>query len=64
LVVARGGRYAVRDAFARVAQICMLVNMEDENGMRLSRKSKKETRRWRGVLSEDERRRARALVRG
>ncbi|PBP15647.1 COG4 transporter [Diplocarpon rosae] len=28
--IARGGRYGVRDSFARVAQITMLVNMEEE----------------------------------
>jgi hypothetical protein len=63
-VVARGGRYAVRDAFARVAQICMLVNMEDEEWDALIEEEQEGDEEMAWVLSEDERRRARALVRG
>ncbi|CZR50369.1 related to conserved oligomeric golgi complex component 4 [Phialocephala subalpina] len=62
-VVARGGRYGVRDAFARVAQICMLVNMEDEELEALNEAEAEGEEEMAWVLSEDERRRARALVR-
>jgi hypothetical protein len=63
-VVARGGRYGVRDAFARVAQICMLVNMEDEELEAIIEEEQEGEEEMAWVLSEDERRRARALVRG
>lgn len=63
-VVARGGRYGVRDAFARVAQICMLVNMEDEEWEAIIEEEQEGEEEMAWVLSEDERRRARALVRG
>ncbi|KAF8852023.1 COG4-domain-containing protein [Acephala macrosclerotiorum] len=62
-VVARGGRYGVRDAFARVAQICMLVNMEDEELEALNEAEAEGEEEMAWVLSEDERRRARTLVR-
>lgn len=62
-VVARGGRYGVRDAFARTAQVCMLANMEDEewDALNEAEEGGEEEMAW--VLSEEERRRARALVR-
>jgi hypothetical protein len=63
-VVARGGRYAVRDAFARVSQICMLVNMEDEEWEAITEEEQEGEEEMAWVLSEDERKRARALVRG
>jgi len=63
-VVARGGRYAVRDSFARVSQICMLVNMEDEEWDALVEEEQQGDEEMAWVLSEDERRRARAMVRG
>jgi hypothetical protein len=63
-VVARGGRYAVRDAFARVSQICMLVNMEDEEWEAIIEEEQQGEEEMAWVLTEDERRRARSLVRG
>jgi len=63
-VVARGGRYAVRDAFARVSQICMLVNMEDEEWDAIIEEEQQGEEEMAWVLTEDERRKARALVRG
>ena len=63
-VVARGGRYAVRDAFARVSQICMLVNMEDEEWEAITEEEQEGEEEMAWVLSEDERKRARAFVRG
>jgi hypothetical protein len=62
-VVARGGRYGVRDAFSRVAQVCMLVNMEDDEWDALNEAEGEGDEEMAWVLSEDERRRARALVR-
>jgi hypothetical protein len=63
-VVARGGRYGVRDAFARVAQIAMLVNMEEEELEALNEAEDDGEEEMAWVLSEDERRRARGLVKG
>jgi hypothetical protein len=62
-VVARGGRYGVRDAFARVAQIAMLVNMEEEEWEALLEEEVEGDEEVAWVLSEDERKRARGLVR-
>jgi hypothetical protein len=62
-VVARGGRYGVRDAFARVAQIAMLVNMEEEEWEALLEEEGEGDEEVAWVLSEDERRKARGLVR-
>jgi hypothetical protein len=61
-VVARGGRYGVRDLFARVTQVCVLVNMEEEEWEAINEEGEgEEEMAW--VLSEEERRRARGLVR-
>jgi hypothetical protein len=62
-VVARGGHYGVRDAFSRVAQVCMLVNMDDDEWDALNEAEGEGDEEMAWVLSEDERRRARALVR-
>ncbi|KAF4632471.1 hypothetical protein G7Y89_g5660 [Cudoniella acicularis] len=62
-VMARGGKYGIRDMFARVSQICMLVNMEEEEWEAINEAEEEgeEVMAW--VLNEDERRKARALVR-
>ncbi|TVY54914.1 Conserved oligomeric Golgi complex subunit, partial [Lachnellula suecica] len=62
-VVARGGRYGVRDMFARVAQVCMLVNMEDDEWDAINEVEEEGEEEMAWVLTEDERKRARALVR-
>ena len=63
-VVARGpSKYAVRDTFARVTQVCMLVNMEEEEWEAIVEEEKEGEEEVAWVLSEEERRRARALVR-
>ncbi len=62
-VVARGGRYGVRDAFARVTQICMLVNMEEEEWEAINEAEEEGEEEMEWVLSEEERKKARALVR-
>lgn len=59
-VVVRGGMYGVRDAFARCVQICLVVNMEeDEVGDMLGGDGGVE---WK--LEVDERRRARGMIVG
>ncbi|RDL29981.1 Uncharacterized protein BP5553_10608 [Venustampulla echinocandica] len=61
-VVARGGRYGIRDIFASVNQICMLVNMEEEEWDALHEAAGEGEEEMAWVLSEDERMRARSLV--
>ena len=67
-IVARGN-YALRELFARVTQVLMLVNMDDEEWEELAAESagldgggEDEGMHW--VLDEGERRRARNLVNG
>jgi len=62
-VVARGGRYGVRDLFARVVQVCMLVNMEEEEWEAINEVEEEGEEEMAWVLTEEERKRARALVR-
>lgn len=61
-VVVRGGLYGVRDSFARCSQICLIVNMEeDEIGSILTAGGGDEGDvEWK--LDVDERRRARGMV--
>ncbi|KAG0651091.1 Conserved oligomeric Golgi complex subunit 4 [Hyphodiscus hymeniophilus] len=62
-VIARGGKYAIRDKFARVTQIAMLVNMEEEEWEALVEEEKGGEEEMAWVLNLDERNKARALVR-
>ncbi|KAH9902124.1 COG4 transport protein-domain-containing protein [Xylariomycetidae sp. FL2044] len=59
-MIARGN-YAVREAFARVSQVLMIANMEDDEWEELGGEDVEDGIQW--VLNEDERRRARNLVR-
>lgn len=61
-VVARGGKYAIRDVFARVTQVAMLVNMEDEEWEALVEEERGGEEEMAWVLNMDERTKARALV--
>lgn len=63
-IVVRGGRYGIRDAFARCTQICLVMNMEEDEWEEIqaaSKGSKDDGAEW--MLSGDERVRARAMVR-
>ncbi|KAK2623951.1 hypothetical protein QTJ16_006585 [Diplocarpon rosae] len=62
--IARGGRYGVRDSFARVAQITMLVNMEEEEWEAINEAEEAGEEEMTWVIDEDERRRARMFVKG
>jgi hypothetical protein len=62
-IVARG-KYSVRDVFAKVTQICMLVNMEDEEWDALVEDEKDGNEEIAWVLSLDERLKARNMVNG
>lgn len=62
-VVARRGRYGIRDLFARVSQVCMLVNMEEEEWEAINEVEEEGEEEMAWVLTEEERKRARALVR-
>jgi hypothetical protein len=62
-VVARGGKYVIRDKFAKVTQIAMLVNMEEEEWEALLEEEQGGEEEMAWVLTLDERTRARALVR-
>jgi hypothetical protein len=62
-LVVRGGRYALRDAFTRSSQMCMVMNMEDDEWEELlfAEKSGGEDRvEWK--IDSEERARAKAMV--
>ena len=62
--VVRGGRYALRDAFARCTQICLVMNMEDDEWEELQATQKSASDdgiEWK--LDTDERGRAKIMVR-
>lgn len=63
-VVARGGKYGIRDMMARVTQICMLVTMEDEEWDALVEEESEGDEEMAWVLTIDERLRARKMVKG
>jgi len=54
------GNYAVREVFGRTAQVLMVANMEDEEWEELAGEEADGEMMW--VLNEDERRRARSIV--
>lgn len=60
-VVSKGGNYGVRELFAKVAQVLMVANMEDDEWEEIVAGDEEEGFQW--VLSEEERRKARNLVR-
>jgi hypothetical protein len=61
-VVSKGGNYAVREAFAKMTQILTVANMEEEEWEEISGMDGEDGgMEW--VLTEEERRRARGLVR-
>ncbi|KAK6581856.1 hypothetical protein PZA11_005553 [Diplocarpon coronariae] len=62
--IARGGRYGIRDSFARVVQITMLVNMEEEEWEAINEAEEEGEEEMMWVINEDERRRARIFVKG
>lgn len=59
-VVSRGGNYGVREVFAKVSQVLMVANMEDDEWDELVAGGEDDGIEW--VLSEEERRKARSLV--
>lgn len=63
-IVVRGGRYGLRDYFTRCTQICLVMNMEDDEWEELkveSADADKNAIDWK--LNADERSRARAMIR-
>jgi conserved oligomeric Golgi complex subunit 4 len=60
-IVARG-KYSVRDMFSKVIQICMLVNMEEEEWDALVEEEKEGSEEMSWALSADDRLRARNMV--
>ncbi|ROV97233.1 hypothetical protein VSDG_04690 [Cytospora chrysosperma] len=59
-VVSKGGNYGVRELFAKVIQVLMVANMEDDEWEEIQADPSDEGIQW--VLSEEERRRARNLA--
>lgn len=60
-VVVRGGRYGVRDSFVRCTQICLVVNMEDDEVSEMLRTGGGDAGvEWK--LEADERARAREMI--
>ncbi|KAL7913089.1 hypothetical protein GGI35DRAFT_476899 [Trichoderma velutinum] len=60
-VVSRGN-YSVKEVFSRVTQLLMVANMEDEEWDEICAQDGEDGIEW--VLTDDEKRRARSLVRG
>ncbi|KAI0596643.1 COG4 transport protein-domain-containing protein [Biscogniauxia sp. FL1348] len=56
------GNYGVREVFARVTQILMIANMEEDEWEEVGGEDAEDGMEW--VLSEEERRKARNLVKG
>lgn len=61
-VVVRGGRYGVRDTFVRCSQICLVVNMEEDEVGGILRKGEMDDSGVEWRLEVDERARAREMV--
>ncbi|KAI9701791.1 MAG: hypothetical protein M1836_001135 [Candelina mexicana] len=59
-VVVRGGKYGLRDAFLRCTQICLIMNMEEEEWEEVKAEAEGGGIVWR--LDPDERSRARGMV--
>lgn len=62
-IVARG-KYSLRDTFSKVTQICMLVNMDDEEWEAVIEDENEGNEEMAWVLSPEERLKARNMVRG
>jgi hypothetical protein len=61
-VICKGGKYGLREVFARVLQILMVINMEDDEWEEVrGGEGEEDEMGW--VLSEEERAKARAVVR-
>lgn len=61
----KGGKYGLRDAFARCTQMTLIINMEDDEWEEVAKLSGQQLERETGIqwkLDEAERKRARALV--
>lgn len=61
-IIVRGGRYGLRDSFARCTQICLVMNMEDEELEELETSLAENPGDDQWVISADERSRARAML--
>lgn len=59
-IICRGGKYGIREIFARVLQILMVVNMEDDEWEEVQGGGDDEGMNW--VISDEERIRARGII--
>ena len=59
-IAVRGGRYGLRDAFTRCTQICMIMNMEEDEWDELQTTPSGTSIPW--TIQADERLRARAMI--
>ena len=59
-VVVRGGKYVLRDAFLRCSQICMIMNMEEDEWEEAKANARGSGEEWK--IDAEERERARKLV--
>ena len=62
-LVVRGGRYSLRDAFTRCTQICLVMNMEDDEWEELQSAAKGSAEDVEWKIDGEERARAKAMVR-
>ena len=61
-VVCRGGKYGTREEFARVLQILIVVNMEEDEWEELKSGGEDDGMNW--VITEEERIKARGIIKG
>lgn len=61
-IVVKGGRYGLRDTFTRCTQICLVMNMEDDEWEELHTASSNDGVDWR--INSEERSRAKAMIKG
>jgi hypothetical protein len=59
-VICRGGKYGIREIFARVLQVLMVINMEEDEWDEVKGGEEEEGMNW--VISEEERVRARGII--
>lgn len=61
-IVVKGGRYGLRDTFTRCTQICLVMNMEDDEWEELHTASSNDGVDW--TINSEERSRAKAMIKG
>ena len=61
-LIVRGGKYGLRDQFARCTQICLVLNMEEDEWEEVKGQKEDEGMEWQ--IDAEERERAKSMIRG